>query len=93
MGLAMLRKPQPKEQVILADLSLKESFRRYLSQIGDIIDGVIKFSPNLSDYDDLADLNARFPNPKKGRTVIVNGQGLAFFDGAVWRKADNTLVT
>lgn len=89
----MFKKPEPREAVIESDNSLKESFRRYLGQINDIVDGVLKFSPNLTDYDDLADLNDRFRNPKKGRTVIVTGQGLAFYDGAVWRRADNTLVT
>ena len=92
MGLAMLRKPQDREIVVNSGI-LSESFRRYIWQISDIIDGVLPFSPRLNNYADLADLNARFKNPKKNNTAVVDGQGLAFYDGSVWRRSDNTLVT
>jgi len=91
MGLAMIRKPQDREIVTVSGI-MSETFRRYIWQISDIISGVLAFSPRLNNYADLADLNARFLNPNKNNIAVVDGQGLAFYDGSVWRKADNTLV-
>ena len=84
------RPPNAQEKVTDKDYIL-EPFRRFLLQLDGIIKGSLSINPALSSYVDKAALEGTIKNPFKGQTAITDDAGLVFFDGSIWRKADNTV--
>ena len=93
----MSRLAQGQEAFVTAKGVLTHASRLFLQVLQDIIDGSIELPYRFLDFDNLAAIDAFFPNPSNNMIVIVNGQGLARFKESVgdWVLAsdDTTLIT
>ena len=87
------RKPEPQEMIV-RDSRITESFRRYVTQISDIINGITPFSASILTFSNETALNQAIKKPYKNQIVRVVGIGLCTYDATAqaWLKYDDTAL-
>jgi len=87
------RKPEPQEMITNSG-KITESFRRYVTQISDIINGITPFSASILTFNSIEELNQAIKKPYKNQIVRVVGIGLCTYDATAqaWLKYDDTAL-